>query len=121
MGFRFVRSVGFAVVVAIACASISCSNAPTLPLPPPVAEVSPPDAQGFALVEGEVAPRAFVSVFNLRLESGVITRADTQGTFSVEIEAVVGDTLTIWQESDGETGERKETVVPGPEPDSAAP
>jgi len=92
-----------------------CNTVPTLPLPPPVAMVSGPTAQGLVLVEGQVNARAFVSVFNERAEAGVITRADLQGYFSAELEADVGDLLTIWQEIDGDTGERKQVTVPAPD------
>jgi hypothetical protein len=89
-----------------------CNSVPTLPLPPPVASVSGGSEQGLVRVEGQVNPLAYVSVFNERAESGVITRADTQGFFSAELEGRVGDLLTIWQEVDGNTGERKQTTVP---------
>jgi hypothetical protein len=95
-------------------ASGGCNTVPTLPLPPPVASVGEPDTQGLVLVEGQVSPRAFVSVFNERSESGVITRADLEGYFAAELPATSGDLLTIWQEIDGETGERKHVVVPDP-------
>ncbi len=90
-----------------------CGATPTLPLPPPVASVSE-SKNGLVLVEGEVLPEAFVSVFNERTEAGVITRADPQGVFMAEIEGEIGDRLSIWQERDGEVGERKELIVPTP-------
>lgn len=92
----------------------ACNNVPTLPLPPPVASVGEPNVQGLVTVEGQVNARAFVSVFNERLEAGIITRADTKGFFSVDVEAASGDVLTIWQEIDGDTGERTQVVVPEP-------
>src|SRR5687768_13182544 len=108
---RLLVALMFVLSLALVPGATGCSTAPTLPLPPPVATVSTPDSQGLALVEGEVNELAYVLVFNERLERGVITRADDEGYFSVEIEAVVGDTLTVWQESEGETGERKQTTV----------
>ena len=91
----------------------SCGTTPTLPLPPPVASVGE-STNGLVVVEGEVLPQAYVSVFNERTEGGVITRADLEGMFSAELEAETGDELTIWQEREGETGERKRIVVPHP-------
>lgn len=88
-----------------------CGATPTLPLPPPVASISS-SMQGLVVVEGQVRSLAYVSVFNERTESGVITRADTEGYFAAEIEGLAGDTLNIWQEFDGETGERRQIVVP---------
>ncbi|MFT3922866.1 MAG: hypothetical protein QM778_10055 [Myxococcales bacterium] len=90
-----------------------CGTTPTLPLPPPVASVGQ-SVNGLVLVEGQVLPRAFVSVFNERTEAGVITRADMEGAFSAELEGEVGDVLTLWQEHEGDTGERKTLVVPAP-------
>jgi hypothetical protein len=109
---RFVRVLG-PVVVLSAALFAGCNTAPTLPLPPPVASVNTPDMQGFALVEGEVNELAYVFVFNENRDAGVITRADESGAFSVKIRADVGDHLTIWQEFEGDVGERKESVVPG--------
>jgi hypothetical protein len=103
------------LMLALAMAiSPACNSAPTLPLPPPVADVGVPDMQGLALVSGEVHPLAFVFVFNERLESGVITRADEEGVFSVRVRAEPGDVLSIWQEAEGITGEPRSIAVPDP-------
>lgn len=107
------------LVLALVCAVAlplfaACNSAPTLPLPPPVVSVGEPNTQGLVLIEGEVNARAFVLVFNERTEAGVITRADQKGHFQAELEAAVGDLLTVWQQIDDETGERKQTVVPPP-------
>jgi hypothetical protein len=109
-------SAGRALVLcaALGAALAACNNVPTLPLPPPVASVGEPNVQGLVTVEGYAKARAFVAVFNERLEAGVITRADTKGFFSVDIEAGAGDLLTVWQEVDGDTGERTQVVVPEP-------
>jgi hypothetical protein len=86
---------------------------PTLPLPPPVAVVGAPNAQGLVRVEGDVNERAYVHVFNQELESGRLERADDVGHFVVEIEAAPGHRLVIWQEDDeGLSGERIERIVP---------
>ncbi len=104
-----VLSLWFATALPLA----GCGTTPTLPLPPPVASVGEAK-NGLVVVEGEVLPQAYVSIFNERTEGGVITRADLGGVFSAELEADTGDELTVWQERDGETGERKLIVVPGP-------
>jgi hypothetical protein len=108
---RFVRVIGLVLVLSAAL-FCGCNSAPTLPLPPPVASVSKPDMQGFALVEGEVNELSYVFVFNESMDDGVITRADDHGVFSVRIRAASGDHLSIWQEFQGQSGERKETIVP---------
>src|SRR5687767_15754037 len=102
---------GFILAIALAILP-ACNAAPTLPLPPPVADVGTVDMQGFALVSGEVNPLAYVFVFNERLETGVITRADDEGVFSVRIRAEPGDVLSVWQEADGVSGEQKAIAVP---------
>ncbi len=102
---------------AIFCASLGlggCNQAPTLPLPPPVVDIGSPNTQGLVTVSGEVTPQAYVSVLNERTEKGLITRADREGDFEVEIEAEVGDLITVWSEIDGEIGERKQSTVPAP-------
>jgi hypothetical protein len=104
-----------AVCLAFALAVGGCNNVPTLPLPPPVASIGEPSVQGLVTVEGQVNPRAFVNVFNERTEAGVITRADQDGHFVAELEAGVGDLITIWQEINGESGEHKELTVPEPD------
>ena len=96
--------------------SAGCGSTPTLPLPPPVASVSAPNAQGLVQVEGEANEQAYVHVFNPQLDRGRTERADQAGRFSIEIEASVGHKLVIWQEDeDGLTGERVERIVPGDE------
>jgi hypothetical protein len=100
-----------ACLLLVLLGTAACSTTPTLPLPPPVASVAG-TSQGLVMVEGMVRPRAFVSVFNERAEEGVITRADEAGYFVAELPGLAGDVLSIWQEYDGETGERKQLVVP---------
>src|SRR5687767_7351987 len=99
-----------------ALAQQGCNQAPTLPLPPPVVDVGTPNSQGLVKVSGEVTPQAYVSVFNERTESGLITRADREGEFEVDIEAEIGDLITVWSEIHGEIGERKYSTVPPPRP-----
>lgn len=103
-----------APAAAFVVASAGCTATPTLPLPPPVASVSTPNAQGLVRVEGQINDRAFVHVFNQDRDAGRTERADDVGHFVVDIEASAGHTLVIWQEDDeGMTGERIEKVVPG--------
>lgn len=106
-----------ALLLGTAAGSAGCGSTPTLPLPPPVAIVGFPNAQGLVRVEGDANERAFVHVFNQDLDAGRTERADDLGHFVVDIEAAVGHTLVIWQEDDdGLTGERLEQVVPGAAP-----
>jgi hypothetical protein len=103
----------FALSAASIVGGASCISTPTLPLPPPVASVSSPNAQGLVRVEGEANERAYVHVFNQQLDRGRTERADESGRFGIEIEGSVGHTLVIWQEDEGGLdGERVERVVP---------
>lgn len=98
--FALASLIGWAAVSAAAC-----NTTPTLPLPPPIAIAEAPDEQGFALVRGEAKSRSYVSILNERTDQGVITRADDEGKWEARIAARIGDSLTVWQEIDGEAGE----------------
>ena len=93
-----------------------CSSTPTLPLPPPVVSVGVPSLQGLVVVEGMANELAYVHVLNQDTDQGKIARASEVGAFRIELEARSGDTLVVWQERDGDTGERSEHVVPTPTP-----
>jgi hypothetical protein len=67
-------------------------------------------------VEGQANEEAYVTVLNESTDTGKIGRADIEGHFAIEIAASVGDTLVIWQETDGISGERNEQIVPAPLP-----
>ncbi len=85
---------------------------PTLPHPPAaMLVVSEPDATGFVTVTGDVLPLAYVSVVNLRLDNGVIVRADASGKFTARLIARIGDRLTIWQQTDTQRGPPVELIV----------
>ena len=93
-----------------------CSSTPTLPLPPPVVSVGAPSAEGLVAVEGMANALAYVHVLNQASDQGKIARASALGAFRIELAASAGDTLVVWQERDGDTGERSEHVVPAPTP-----
>ena len=104
------------VLAALSLGFAGCGATPTLPLPPPVAMVGSPNLQGLVLVSGTANEDAYVMVLNERIGVGEIQLADAEGAFAIEIPAVVGDTLLLWQERDGITGERSEQTVPPPRP-----
>jgi hypothetical protein len=92
--------------------SISCAT-PTLPLPPPLALSTAPDPMtGLVTVNGSALPDAYVFILNQQTESGVIGTADMDGNFSIEIEAEIGDYLTVWQRLGSEDGPTIEIEVP---------
>ncbi len=86
--------------------------APTLPIPPPTALVSPPAADGFVTVSGQANPDAYVFVLNENTDAGVIGHAMPSGNYSVRLEAVTGDSLTIWQMLGNQSGELTSQTVP---------
>lgn len=91
-----VRSFRLVVLAAIYLSAAGCLS-PTLPLPPPHAEVNPPDTDGMVFVTGKALEQAYVACLNEDLEKGVITRSDSDGFYSLEVEGRVGDQLTLWQ------------------------
>lgn len=104
-------------LVALALVAISAAGcaAPTLPLPPPVALSTPPDADGIVTVDGDALEGAFVSCLNEDTERGVIVRADaTTGAFVLRLEASPGDLLTVFQAIDTDRGPAIHLVVPAP-------
>lgn len=96
-----------------AAAFVGGCAAPTLPLPPPaaLALTSPDPVTGLVTVTGEALPAAFVSCLNLRLEVGVIGRADATGHFSLQLAAQAGDSLLVWQEIGSDRGPYTELCV----------
>ena len=113
-----------ALALALALAALSglggalgCTGAssPTLPIPPPAALSSAPDAEGFVTIQGSSAIEgAMVSAYNERLEVGVIGVVDDLGTFELRLRADVGDSLALWQTVGAERGEILTIRVPSP-------
>lgn len=104
-------------IATLSCLLAACevSSTPTLPLPPPSALSSAPDAAGIVTVTGgAVEPGAMVFALDLDLDAGVIGRADDMGNFSLRLPANVGDTLEIWQRVGTRSGEPTDIVVPPP-------
>jgi len=87
--------------------------APTLPLPPPAALLvsSPDPVTGLVTISGEALPGALVSAVNVRLESGVIVRANDAGRFSLQIAAQAGDSIVVWQQIDNDRGPFREVCI----------
>ena len=108
------RGLAIAVLLApLLGAGCEVSSTPTLPLPPPSARSSAPDASGSVTVTGgAVEAGALVFVYNLDTESGVIGVADDAGSFSLQLPASVSDTLEIWQRVGTRSGQPVDIVVP---------
>ena len=98
-------SLGLALVIA-ACA------APTLPLPPPTALSSAPDAMGNVTVTGRVNRSAYVFALDEDRGDGVIVSADASGNYSATLQAATGDTITCWQMVGTNTGQLTQVIVP---------
>ena len=101
---------GLAILLATAIASGGCDS-PTLPLPPPSAEVSALSTDGTVTVSGNTLANAFVSCFNDRTERGVITKADSSGDYSLVIAAQNGDVLQIWVQNGNGRGPDVDRIV----------
>ncbi|MCC7542516.1 MAG: hypothetical protein IT379_40240 [Deltaproteobacteria bacterium] len=95
------RGVALAMGLGVALVLSAC-NGPTLPLPPPATPMLIVDAASGTVTlrggPGNVAPRALVIVYNEDLERGVVVMATEQGEWEATVEAVVGHSLTVWQE-----------------------
>ena len=80
-------------------ALVGCNTSPTVPIPPPEAIiVEPPNEEGFSQVKGEPGAAKeddVVLVFNMDLGKGVMTVAEDDGSFEVEIEAEIGDKISV--------------------------
>ncbi|MCP4678840.1 MAG: hypothetical protein GY854_25805 [Deltaproteobacteria bacterium] len=78
---------------------VGCNSSPTVPLPPPeLVHVDPPDEDGFSLIKGEPGAAEeddVILVFNKTLGEGVMTVAEKDGSFEVEIEAEIGDKISL--------------------------
>jgi len=104
VGMRFGwRSILLAVAAALA---LACTS-PTLPLPPPAAPTETAGTQpGTVTLSGKGAePGAFIVIHNLNPSANppiVGTTVVQDGTWSVLVFAVPGDTVQIWQETGGD-------------------
>jgi hypothetical protein len=85
---------------------------PTLPLPPPTALVSAPDAEGTVTVTGQALPSAYVLALNLDTDEGVIGRADDGGRYALQVRASSGHTLEVWQMTAADGGQHTTVLVP---------
>lgn len=80
------------------CFAACTSGSPTLPVPPPSALTSAPDADGFVTITGSNAdPAALVNAYNEDLEIGVIGRPDADGNFTLRLRAESGHGISVWQ------------------------
>ena len=110
---RALRALSLALLLLVAPAVAGCYG-PTLPLPPPTALVSTPDAAGIADLTGEALPDAYVLALNLDTDEGVIGRADSTGRYALRIPAASGHTLEVWQMTAADGGQHTTVVVPAP-------
>lgn len=109
---RLLRTVALSALLCLACAP-GCYG-PTLPLPPPTALVSAPDATGVVDLRGEALPDAYVLALNVDTDEGVIGRADPGGRYAVRLRADVGHTIEIWQMTTMDGGQHGTVIVPAP-------
>ena len=103
------------LAVALGCAALvgelGCA-APTLPIPPPTALVSPPAADGYVTVSGSANPDAYVFALNENTSAGVIGHAMPSGLYSLRVLAATGDSITVWQMLGNQSGQLVNVVVP---------
>ena len=101
------------LVGALLPSGCTTTSSPTLPIPPPEALSSAPDAEGFVTIEGDGAIEgAQVLAYNEQLELGVIGVADDMGRFTLRLRAEVGHTILVWQRLGTESGQLRTLIVP---------
>lgn len=104
-----------ALAIALGLIGTAC-YAPTLPLPPPTALSSAPDADGFVTVTGMTRPFALVFVINEMsrdpMERGVVVDADDRGFYTARIRAEIGDTITVFAREGTQDSQVTDTIVP---------
>ena len=94
---------------------VSCLS-PTLPLPPPNRpDVSSPDADGFARIQGVAAPQAEVIAWNHRndLIAGQVTSDDSRYDFKIKAEP--SDVIELWYVQGSEESQSIRVEVPAAE------
>lgn len=96
------------------CGLLAACAAPTLPTPPPSAEVALIGTE--AVVTGQIEPGGIVACLNEDTGRGALETADSEGDFVVRIAAEAGDHLTLWQVSGSTPGQLLELVVPAASP-----
>lgn len=108
---RAFAQLALVVTIALSVLVLACA-APTLPLPPPTALSTAPDAMGLVTVTGRVNADAYVFALNEDRGDGVIVSADATGLYSATLAAATGDTITCWQMIGTNTGQLTSVVVP---------
>ena len=104
-----------ALSLLLAVSACSTGSSPTLPIPPPTALSSAPDASGIVTITGSGAIEgAMVLAYNERLETGSIGVADDMGDFTLQLAAEVGDSILVWQRVGTESGQLTTAIVPSP-------
>ncbi len=106
-----------ASLIALLPALNGCTGgaSPTLPIPPPTALSSPPDADGFITVSGQGAVEgAIVAAYNEDLAEGTLGEAAADGTFSLRLRGRIDDTITVWQRVGTDTSQLVSVSVPSP-------
>ncbi len=105
------RAALLGLLLGAAVSAAGCA-APTLPIPPPTALISAPDATGLVTVSGSADPAAYVFVLHEETQDGLITHADALGAYSVRLPAAVGDMITVWQLIGTQASQQEHLVVP---------
>ena len=94
------RRVWFLTVLFFVIVMAGCDNTPTVPIPPPEMVVVSAPADGYTEVVGEpgsVEDDALVIILNEAISEGVISEAETDGSFYAVVKAQPKDTLSVRQ------------------------
>ncbi len=114
---KTVQTVILALIVTLLFlfAVFGCNSTPTVPVPPPeFCDVSPPDVDGICTVgceEGQTA-RNIALVYNNNWGAGVMQETEENGSFEVEVDCTVADTLIIQIKYDRKVSAEVALTVP---------
>lgn len=116
---KIVQTATLAMIVSLLFlfAISGCNSTPTVPVPPPeFCDVSPPDADGLCTVgceEGQTA-RNIALVYNDSWGAGVMQETEEDGSFEVEVDCTVADTMIIQIKYDRKLSAEVAIAVPSP-------
>ncbi len=118
LGFRRRNFLRLSCACLVSGFAVSCLS-PTLPLPPPSRpDVSPPDASGFATLQGRVPDETTAIAQNLANGRLVGQVTDETGTYELDIPARAGDRIAVWYRLIGKESGSVVVEVPAADDDT---
>ncbi len=109
------------LVATLVATGVAGCLSPAIPLPPPGApQVSSPNAEGFVLVQGRVPETTTAFAQNLRTGQIVGQVTDETGEYSLSLQALPLDNLSVYYQDGLETSPSVRVSVPETDIDSSS-